>query len=164
FAGWRLEQPAAREVAAEGGAVQRESIDARPVPLVSWQYQRNDLKFELSIRPRNRLGQDVVEAWRDRGWQLDPPQKATDQDRPATPRIACREVRLSKPYQPAYACIWESERDAHGLEVQGVLHAFHALNPQELAAGRELFYRVAAKLERELLPDEGIEPGERPQP
>jgi hypothetical protein len=164
FAGWRLEQSAAREVAAEGGSDQRESIDARPGPLVSWRYQRNDLKFELSIRPRNRLGQDAVEAWRDRGWRLEPPQKATDQDLPATPAIACREVRLSKPYQPGYVCVWESERDAHGLEVQGLLHAFHALNPQELAAGRELFYRVAAKLERETMPDEGTEPGERPQP
>jgi hypothetical protein len=199
FAGWQLEKSATRQ----GESTQPESIDERPGPVVSWLYRRYDLTFKFSIRTRSNAWRGAVEAWRERGWQLDLPHKAIEKNEPVIPVIAAREVRLLKPYQPGYACIWESRLDAGGpfwsqseggwqavavatgerarqiymhvqnigqtatgdrnaatgrLDVDGVLISYRALGQEELLAGRELFYRLAAQLDRNLAPDERARP------
>ena len=76
-----------------------------------WVYRREDLRFTFAVRARDPAWQDAAMSWVDRGWQVDPVEKSPRDHELAGAPIPYRETRLSKSFEPRYACLWASSWD-----------------------------------------------------
>ncbi|HEX4148579.1 MAG TPA: hypothetical protein VHY20_06315, partial [Pirellulales bacterium] len=114
-----------------------------------WCYRRGNLVFTLVVWDYDPLWHDPAAPWVDRGWHAYWSGHPDGEPVPGLPAIYYREYLFSKPELPGYACDWSSPvPSACRLNIEGWLFSHSVLSPDERAAGRELYCRLVAALDR----------------